>query len=119
LLARYHAGRCARFRQPLEDSALLATARRTRQANRPASRLNGRLNAQFAAAVARCWPAKAAIVSGMGKSGHIAGKIAASWPAPARPRFSASGRGRTVIWVRSRPDLLLALSNSGETARSC
>ena len=40
------------------------------------------------------------IVSGMGKSGHIARKIAATWPVPApRPSSCIRAKPVTVIWA--------------------
>ncbi len=58
------------------------------------------------------------IVSGMGKSGHIGGKIAATLASTGTPAFfvhpSEASHGDLGMIVKN--DLVLALSNSGETA---
>jgi arabinose-5-phosphate isomerase len=54
----------------------------------------------------------------MGKSGHIAGKIAATLASTGTPAFflHPAEAGHGDLGMITRPDLLLALSNSGETA---
>ena len=105
---------------PLEDSALLATARRTLASEQAGiAALNKRLNAQFAAACRVLLACEGrVIVSGMGKSGHIAGKIAATLASTGTPAFflHPAEAGHGDLGMITRPDLLLALSNSGETA---
>ena len=58
------------------------------------------------------------IVSGMGKSGHIGGKIAATLASTGTPAFfvhpSEASHGDLGMVVKN--DIVLALSNSGETA---
>ena len=105
---------------PPDDAALLAAARRTL-----ASELAGiaalaqRLDGQFAAACRALLACEGrVIVTGMGKSGHIAGKIAATLASTGTPAFflHPGEAGHGDLGMITRPDLLLALSNSGETA---
>ncbi|SRR5579871_625589 len=58
------------------------------------------------------------VVSGMGKSGHIAGKVAATLASTGTPAFflHPAEAGHGDLGMITREDLLLALSNSGETA---
>ena len=58
------------------------------------------------------------IVTGMGKSGHIAGKIAATLASTGTPSFfmHAAEASHGDIGMITREDALLAISNSGETA---
>src|SRR5215475_4307113 len=58
------------------------------------------------------------IVTGMGKSGHIGGKIAATLASTGTPSFfmHAAEASHGDIGMITRDDVLLALSNSGETA---
>jgi len=57
------------------------------------------------------------VVSGMGKSGHIAGKIAATLASTGTPAFflHPAEAGHGDLGMITRDDLMLALSNSGET----
>jgi arabinose-5-phosphate isomerase len=104
----------------LEDSALLATARRTLESEQAGiAALSGRLGAPFAAACRALIACEGrVIVCGMGKSGHIAGKIAATLASTGTPAFflHPAEAGHGDLGMITRPDLLLALSNSGETA---
>jgi arabinose-5-phosphate isomerase len=120
-LARYHDPVIRKdFSSPLEDAALLATARRTLASEQAGiAGLSGRLNAQFAAACRALLACEGrVIVSGMGKSGHIAGKIAATLASTGTPAFflHPAEAGHGDLGMITRPDLLLALSNSGESA---
>jgi arabinose-5-phosphate isomerase len=105
---------------PLEDSALLATARRTLESEQAGiSALVSRLDARFAAACRALLNCQGrVIVSGMGKSGHVAGKIAATLASTGTPAFflHPAEAGHGDLGMITRPDVLLALSNSGETA---
>jgi len=76
-----------------------------------------RLGAEFARACRICLACRGRIVvTGMGKSGHVGGKIAATWPAPAPGFFVHSGEAsHGDIGMITRDDAVLALSNSGET----
>jgi arabinose-5-phosphate isomerase len=58
------------------------------------------------------------VVTGMGKSGHIAGKIAATLASTGTPAFflHPAEAVHGDIGMITREDLVLALSNSGETA---
>ncbi|RLA26217.1 MAG: D-arabinose 5-phosphate isomerase [Gammaproteobacteria bacterium] len=57
------------------------------------------------------------VVTGMGKSGHIAGKIAATLASTGTPAFFVhpGEAGHGDLGMITRQDVLLALSNSGET----
>ena len=81
--------------------------------------LASRINADFAAACELMLNCQGRIVvTGMGKSGHIGGKIAATLASTGSPAFfvhpgEASHGDMGMI---TRQDVVLALSNSGETA---
>src|SRR5579871_211624 len=57
------------------------------------------------------------VVSGMGKSGHIAGKVAATLASTGTPAFflHPAEAGHGDLGMITRSDVVLALSNSGET----
>ncbi len=57
------------------------------------------------------------VVTGMGKSGHIAGKIAATFASTGTPAFflHPAEAGHGDVGMITREDVVLALSNSGET----
>ena len=120
LLARYHAGlmRNAPATKP-DDDTLLAAARRTLVSEQAGiEALAARLDGQFAAACRALLACEGrVIVTGMGKSGHIAGKIAATLASTGTPAFflHPAEAGHGDLGMITRPDLLLALSNSGET----
>ena len=76
------------------------------------------LNAEFAHACRVCLECKGrVVVTGMGKSGHIAGKIAATLASTGTPAFfvhpGEASHGDVGMIVRD--DAVIALSNSGET----
>jgi arabinose-5-phosphate isomerase len=78
-----------------------------------------RIDAAFARACAICLQCTGrVIVTGMGKSGHIAGKIAATLASTGTPSFfmHAAEASHGDIGMITRSDVVLALSNSGETA---
>lgn len=78
-----------------------------------------RLDAAFARACELCLDSRGrVIVTGMGKSGHIGGKIAATLASTGTPSFfmHAAEASHGDIGMITRDDVLLALSNSGETA---
>jgi arabinose-5-phosphate isomerase len=58
------------------------------------------------------------VVTGMGKSGHVAGKIAATLASTGTPAFflHPADAGHGDLGMITRDDVVLALSNSGETA---
>jgi arabinose-5-phosphate isomerase len=77
-----------------------------------------RLGADFARACRICLDCRGRIVvTGMGKSGHIGGKIAATLASTGTPAFFVhSGEAsHGDIGMITRDDAVLALSNSGET----
>jgi arabinose-5-phosphate isomerase len=77
-----------------------------------------RLGAPFAAACRLCIAcAGRVVVSGMGKSGHIAGKIAATLASTGTPAFFVhpGEASHGDVGMITRHDVFLALSNSGET----
>jgi arabinose-5-phosphate isomerase len=76
------------------------------------------LNAEFARGCRICLECKGrVVVTGMGKSGHIAGKIAATLASTGTPAFfvhpGEASHGDVGMIVRE--DAVIALSNSGET----
>ena len=80
--------------------------------------LRGRLGADFARAVERILACKGRlIVSGMGKSGHIARKIAATMASTGTPAYFVhpAEASHGDLGMITRDDVLLALSNSGES----
>jgi arabinose-5-phosphate isomerase len=105
---------------PIDESALLHSARRTFQIESNAlSALQARLDGAFAAACRICLHCRGRIVTtGMGKSGHVARKIAGTLASTGTPAFflhpgEASHGDAGMV---TRTDALLAVSNSGETA---
>jgi arabinose-5-phosphate isomerase len=77
-----------------------------------------RLGADFARACRLCLDCRGrVVVTGMGKSGHIAGKIAATLASTGTPAFfmHPGEASHGDIGMITRDDAVLALSNSGET----
>jgi arabinose-5-phosphate isomerase len=77
-----------------------------------------RLGAEFARACRICLDCRGRIVvTGMGKSGHIGGKIAATLASTGTPSFfmHPGEASHGDIGMITRDDAVLALSNSGET----
>ena len=80
--------------------------------------LQSRLDGDFAAAVALILNSRGRlIVSGMGKSGHIARKIAATMASTGTPAYFVhpGEASHGDLGMITRDDVLLALSNSGES----
>jgi arabinose-5-phosphate isomerase len=104
----------------IDPAALVAAGRRALEIEgRAIAALGPRLDASFARACEICLACRArVIVSGMGKSGHIAGKIAATLASTGTPAFfmHAAEASHGDIGMITRDDVLLAISNSGETA---
>ncbi|HET9864479.1 MAG TPA: KpsF/GutQ family sugar-phosphate isomerase, partial [Steroidobacteraceae bacterium] len=78
-----------------------------------------RIGAAFVQACHTCLACRGrVIVTGMGKSGHVAGKIAATLASTGTPSFfmHAAEASHGDIGMITRDDVLLAISNSGETA---
>ena len=103
-----------------DPAALIAAGRRALEIEgRAIAALVPRLDAAFARACAICLECHGrVIVSGMGKSGHIAGKIAATLASTGTPSFfmHAAEASHGDIGMITRDDVVLAISNSGETA---
>ena len=80
--------------------------------------LTGRINSDFARAVELILNCQGRlIVSGMGKSGHIARKIAATMASTGTPAYFVhpAEASHGDLGMITRHDILLALSNSGES----
>jgi arabinose-5-phosphate isomerase len=105
---------------PPEPASLIAAGRRALEIEgRAIAALAPRLDATFARACSICLGSRGrVIVTGMGKSGHIGGKIAATLASTGTPAFfmHAAEASHGDIGMITRDDVLLALSNSGETA---
>jgi arabinose-5-phosphate isomerase len=105
---------------PAEDSALLAAGRRTLATEQAAlAGLQARLDGSFAQACRLLLACHGrVIVTGMGKSGHVGGKIAATLASTGTPAFfmHPAEAGHGDLGMITRQDTVLALSNSGETA---
>jgi len=102
-----------------DSNALIAAGRRAIEIEgRALAALLPRLDAAFALACNICLQCRGrVIVTGMGKSGHIAGKIAATLASTGTPSFfmHAAEASHGDIGMITREDVLLAISNSGET----
>jgi arabinose-5-phosphate isomerase len=101
------------------EAALLASARRTLSVEIAGiTAMRERLDGAFAAACHICLGCLGrVVVTGMGKSGHVARKIAATLSSTGTPAFflHPGEAGHGDIGMLTRADVLLALSNSGET----
>jgi arabinose-5-phosphate isomerase len=98
---------------------LLASGRRALAIEaRAVEGLQARIDDRFAAACRLCLTCKGrVVVTGMGKSGHVARKIAATLASTGTPAFflHPAEAGHGDLGMITRADLVLALSNSGET----
>jgi arabinose-5-phosphate isomerase len=103
-----------------DSSMLIAAGRRAIEIEgRALASLIPRIGASFVQACVTCLACKGrVIVTGMGKSGHIAGKIAATLASTGTPSLfmHAAEASHGDIGMITRDDVLLAISNSGETA---
>jgi len=103
-----------------DSASLIAAGRRAIEIEeRALAALGPRLDASFARACTLCLDCQGrVIVTGMGKSGHVAGKIAATLASTGTPSFfmHAAEASHGDIGMITREDVLLAISNSGETA---
>jgi arabinose-5-phosphate isomerase len=101
------------------DEQLLAAGRHALQIEtRALEALAPRIGAAFAQACRLCLACQGrVVVTGMGKSGHVAGKIAATLASTGTPAFflHPAEAGHGDLGMITRADVLLALSNSGET----
>jgi arabinose-5-phosphate isomerase len=106
----------ARF---VEDAALLSAARRALAIEaRAVDSLGARLGAEFVAACRLCLSCTGrVIVTGIGKSGHVGRKIAATLASTGTPGFflHAAEAGHGDLGMITASDVVLALSNSGES----
>jgi arabinose-5-phosphate isomerase len=102
------------------ESDLLSAAHRTVDIEVAAlQRLRSRLDGRFARACELLLACSGrVVVSGMGKSGHVGGKIAATLASTGTPAFflHPAEAGHGDLGMITRGDVVLALSNSGETA---
>jgi arabinose-5-phosphate isomerase len=102
------------------DQFLLRSARRTLEIEAAAlEALRAGLDQNFALACGLCLRCGGRIVvTGMGKSGHVAHKVAATLASTGSPAFflHPGEASHGDLGMLTRNDLLLALSNSGETA---
>ena len=105
--------------QPLDEAALLELGRRTLGIEAEAVvALARRLDHDFVRACRLLEGCRGrVVVTGMGKSGHIAGKIAATLASTGTPAFflHPAEAGHGDVGMITREDVVLALSNSGET----
>jgi arabinose-5-phosphate isomerase len=101
------------------DHSLLASARRTIEIEAAAlATLGAGLDRSFAQACRLCLACTGRIVvTGMGKSGHVAHKVAATLASTGSPAFflHPGEASHGDLGMLTRADLLLSLSNSGET----
>ena len=104
----------------MRDIDPIASARRTIEIEAAAvSRLRERIDDRFATACELLLACQGrAVVTGMGKSGHIANKIAATLASTGTPAFFVhpGEASHGDLGMISRQDVVIALSNSGETA---
>jgi len=106
--------------QPTSSEHLLALARQVLDIEADALRtLSTRLDAGFADAVHLVLACKGrVVVSGMGKSGHVGGKIAATLASTGTPSFfmHPGEASHGDLGMIAHDDVVLALSNSGESS---
>jgi arabinose-5-phosphate isomerase len=104
---------------PVDDASLLAAARRALAIEaRAVEALLARLDDRFAAACHVCLQCQGrVVVTGMGKSGHVARKIAATLASTGTPAFflHPAEASHGDLGMITRGDAVLAISNSGET----
>src|ERR1700761_6911545 len=104
---------------PPDDSQLLAYGRRALEIEaRAVAALAPRLDAAFAVACRIILGCDGrVVVTGMGKSGHIARKIAATFASTGTPAFflHPAEAGHGDLGMITRSDVVVAISNSGET----
>jgi arabinose-5-phosphate isomerase len=102
------------------SSEILDLARRTLGIEAAAvAQLADRLDDRFASAVAALLACRGrVVVSGMGKSGHIGGKIAATLASTGTPAFfmHPAEASHGDLGMITGQDVVIALSNSGESA---
>jgi len=104
---------------PLDPEKLLELAENVLDIeSRAVDRLRTRLDESFVAACRLCLEIEGrVVVTGMGKSGHIGGKIAATLASTGTPSFfmHPAEASHGDLGMITRHDLMLAVSYSGET----
>ncbi len=102
-----------------DNASFLEEARRVlRMEARAVSALEKRLDRNFSEACRLCLSTNGrVVVTGMGKSGHIAGKIAATLASTGTPAFfmHPGEASHGDLGMITPDDIVVALSNSGET----
>jgi len=105
--------------RPVDDASLLGAARRALAIEaRAVEALGPRLGPAFVAACRLCLDCTArVIVTGIGKSGHVGRKIAATLASTGTPAFflHAAEASHGDLGMITANDVVLALSNSGES----
>ncbi len=105
--------------QPTSHEQLLALARQVLEIEADALRgVSARLDSGFSDAVDLILACKGrVVVSGMGKSGHVGGKIAATLASTGTPAFfmHPGEASHGDLGMIAHDDVVLALSNSGES----
>ncbi len=105
--------------EKLSNQELLDLARETLEIeSRAVQRMSSRLSDDFATACRLCMATPGrVVVTGMGKSGHIASKIAATLASTGTPAFfmHPAEASHGDLGMITDQDLLLAISYSGET----
>ncbi|MGE0356786.1 MAG: SIS domain-containing protein [Burkholderiales bacterium] len=106
--------------RPLPDAArVLALARQVLEIESAAvAALTGRLGEAFLEAVATIFGAQGrVVVTGMGKSGHVGGKIASTLASTGTPAFfmHPGEASHGDLGMIAQGDVVLAISHSGET----
>jgi arabinose-5-phosphate isomerase len=101
-------------------AALIASGRRTLAIeSRAVANLQARVDDTFVRACQLCLAASGrVVVTGLGKSGHIGSKIAATLASTGTPAFflHATEASHGDLGMVARGDVVIAISNSGETA---
>jgi arabinose-5-phosphate isomerase len=108
------------MKSPPNPQTLIATARRVLAIEaETVAALQAHIDAAFVAACQLIYQCSGrVVVAGMGKSGHIGAKIAATLASTGTPAFflHAAEANHGDIGMITGADILLAVSNSGETA---
>jgi arabinose-5-phosphate isomerase len=103
-----------------DSAALIAAGRRALEIeSRAVAELGARVDAGFVRACQLCLAATGrVVVTGLGKSGHVGNKIAATLASTGTPAFflHATEASHGDLGMVARGDVVLAISNSGETA---
>ncbi len=103
-----------------DSAALIAAGRRALEIeSRAVAELGARVDATFVDACRLCLAATGrVVVTGLGKSGHIGNKIAATLASTGTPAFflHAAEASHGDLGMVAGGDVVLAISNSGETA---